>query len=179
MDKEKVVMFDSPEAAEYRTNISGWVSRNGLYWGNDERAARYDGCTHIKCEDCGQPVKRGYLICDDCRVKRDSQKYNAMPKEKWNGKGGLVSYGTDLYFWSWEEVDAYCFDNDITEEDLQLVICKPQYLPLLSKYDYGCDELPEDGELPDKVIEAIENFNKVIKKVGPVSWIEGNKAAVR
>lgn len=33
---EEIVMYNSPEAATYRTDIKGWVSRNGLYCGRDE-----------------------------------------------------------------------------------------------------------------------------------------------
>jgi len=80
---KEMVMFNSDQAAQFRTNLSGWVSRNGRYFGNDERAARYDGCTHTICEDCGNPVDRGYLICQECREKRDKSKYDAMPKV-WN-----------------------------------------------------------------------------------------------
>jgi len=66
----KIIMFDSNEAANFQTGLSGWVSRQGHYWGNDERAARYDGCTHTHCEDCREPVDRGRLICLPCHEIR-------------------------------------------------------------------------------------------------------------
>ncbi len=172
--QEEIVMFDSTKAARFQTNISGWVSRQGHFWGNDERAARYDGCTHVRCEDCGKPVERGWLICPQCREVRQVKKYKALPREKWNGEDGLYSDAFDKYFWSWDDVENYCEEEMLDIKDLRLVICEPCYLPLLDG-DYGCDELPEDGELPDKVIQAIENFNKVIKEIGVVSWIPGNK----
>ena len=179
MNTEKIVLFSSDEAAQFKTGISGWVSRHGQFYGADERTARYDGCTHVICEDCGKPVERGYLVCKSCRENRDKLRYEAMPKEVWNEKGGLYSKTHDKYFWSWDEVEDYCNDEEIKEEDLRLVICIPEYLPLLDSSDYGCDELSEDGELPDAVIQAIEDFNKVIKETGAVSWSAGNKAAVR
>ena len=40
---EEIVVYNSPEAATYRTDIKGWVSRNGLYCGQDEDLARYKG----------------------------------------------------------------------------------------------------------------------------------------
>lgn len=40
MSDKSVIMFDSPEAATYRTDIKGWVSRDGRYYGEDERGAR-------------------------------------------------------------------------------------------------------------------------------------------
>jgi len=60
---------------------------------------------------------------------------------------------------------------------LRLIICEPNYLPLLD-YDYGCDELADEGELPDAVIQAIEDFNKIIKETGAVSWSPGKKAVL-
>ena len=46
---EQIVMRDSPESAQYRTDLKGWVSRDGFYFGDGpqgERTARYAGCTH-------------------------------------------------------------------------------------------------------------------------------------
>lgn len=179
MDKTKeIVMFNSPEAAQYKTNISGWVSRDGRFFGNDERTARYAGCTHTICEDCGQPVERRRLICKNCEEKRAITKFNAMPKEVWNEEGGLYSDSHDKYFWSWDEVEEYCEDEGVKEEDLRLIICKPNYPRQLTE-DYFCDELSEDGELPDSIVQAMEAFNKVLEKSAPLSWYPGNKAAIR
>jgi len=100
-----------------------------------------------------------------------------MPKEEWNEVGMLYSDSDDKYFSSWDEIEDYCEDEEIEIDKLRLIICEPQYLPLISS-DYGCDELTEDGELPDSVEQAIENFNKVIKEVGAVSWIPGKKAVI-
>lgn len=173
----KVVLFDSNEAAHFQTGLSGWVSRHGHYWGNDERAARYDGCTHTHCEDCGEPVDRGRLICPQCHENRQIMRYTAMPKEKWNEEGMLYSDAIDKYFSSWGEIKDYREDNGIGINQLRLIICEPNCLPLISD-DYGCDELAEDGELPDSVEQAIEDFNKVIKAAGPVSWEPGKKAVI-
>jgi len=173
----KMVMFGSNEAAHFQTGLSGWVSRHGHYWGNDERAARYDGCTHTNCEDCGEPVDRGRLICPQCHESRQIKRYENMPKEEWYGIGMLYSDSADKYFSDWGEVDDYLEDEESTIESLRLIICVPNYLPLLAD-DYGCDELAEDGELPDGAIQAIEDFNKAIKAVGVVSWYPGKKAAL-
>jgi len=173
----EMVMFGSDEAAHFQTGLSGWVSRHGHFWGNDERAARYDGCTHTYCEDCGKPVDRGRLICPKCNESRDVKRYAAMPKEEWYEVGMVYSAATDKYFSSWDEVDEYCEEEDTEIDKLRLVICEPNYLPLLAD-DYGCDELAEDGELPDGAIQAIDDFNKAIKAVGAVSWYPSKKAAL-
>jgi len=173
-----VVMFDSNEAAQYRTNLSGWVSRHGHFMGTDERAARYDGCTHTRCEDCGEPVDRGRLICPKCYEIKQIKRYEAMPKEVWDETGMLYSDAADRYFQSWDEVEGYLEDEDGTIESLRLIICVGQSLPLLPD-DYGCDEIAEDGELPDAAAEAIEKFNEAIKAIGVVSWFPGKIAAIK
>ncbi|EKB5404420.1 hypothetical protein OOP60_004875 [Salmonella enterica] len=48
--KEKIVMMDSDEAASIRT-LTGWVDRQGRFWGNDEYQARWCGATHRKCKN--------------------------------------------------------------------------------------------------------------------------------
>ena len=176
-ETEMVILFGSDEAAHIQTGISGWVSRRGRFFGDDERAARYDGCTHILCEDCGSPCPKGRLVCGKCSDVRDEKRYQSMPKEEWDGEGMLYSDAADKYFSDWEDVEDYCEDEDIEVSKLRLVICEPNYLPFIND-DFGCDELAEDGELPDTIIQAIEDFNKVIKETGAVSWYPGKRATI-
>jgi len=176
-NETKMVMFDSDEAATYKANISGWVSRHGRFLGNDERAARYDGCTHTRCEDCGEPVDRGRLVCPQCHENRQIKRYDAMPKEEWNGEGMIYSAAADRFFRDWDDVENCLEDEGGTADSLRLIICEPEYLPPIPD-DYGCDELAEDGELPDEVAQAIEEFNKVIIAAGAVSWFPGKKAVL-
>jgi len=175
--EKQMVIFNSDEAAQYRTNLEGWVSRHGRYWGNDERAARYDGCTHRPCEDCGEPTEKGWLVCNVCREKRDKVRYEALSEKIWNEEGLIYSDAVQKYFSSWDEVKEYCDEEEIEVGALRLLICDEQYLPLLAD-DYGCDELADDGELPDAAIEAIEKFNEAIRNVGAVSWYPGKFRAI-
>jgi len=100
-----------------------------------------------------------------------------MPKEEWDEKGMLYSDLDGKYFSSWGKVEDYAEDKEIGIDKLRLIICEPQYLPLIPD-DYGCDELPQDGELPDDVIQAINDVNKVIRASEPISWYPGRKAAI-
>jgi hypothetical protein len=178
METTEIVLFNSDKSAKLQTGITGWVSRHGRFFGSDERAARYDGCTHRACEDCGSPVERGRLVCETCSALRDVARYNTMPKGTWDGKGMVYSVTHDRYFSSWDEVEQFCEDEEIPTKALHLVICEPQHLHLLDPLDYGVDEMAEDGELPDKVITAIEAFNDVIKETPPVSWTPGKFAVI-
>ena len=90
----------------------------------------------------------------------------------------MCSSDLDRYFQDWDQVEEFCEDEGVEIGKLRLIICEPHYLPLLDASDYGCDDLAEDGELPDTVLEAIDEFNKVIKAEPPISWFPGNKAAI-
>jgi hypothetical protein len=69
MKDEKMILDTSDEAAKFVTGISGWVSRDGHFCGNDERIARYIGSTHKLCE-CGNIVEKMWIKCDRCRARK-------------------------------------------------------------------------------------------------------------
>ncbi|HVZ80322.1 MAG TPA: hypothetical protein VHE12_05895 [bacterium] len=176
--KSLVVMEDSPEAASYRTDIRGWVSRTGLYCGDgpdSERCARYDGSTHKKCEKCSAVISRNSW-CSACHDKADKEAYLKMPKKKWDGVGGLCVDG-DRYFWSIEEAEDYAEELGIKFEDLPLVICEPQYAPEIDPDELFLDLLPEDQGLHEvypELYQAIEKVNELIRlKKKPLSWWAG------
>ncbi|CAM5998730.1 unnamed protein product [Sphagnum balticum] len=62
-------------------------------------------------------------------------------------------------------------------QDLRLRICQPVFGRRIDD-DYFCDELAEDGEVPDIIREAMENLNKAIVDAGPLSWYPSKYAAV-
>lgn len=170
-------MFDSSEAATLKT-VTGWVSRDGRFYGDDERIARYAGCTHQACDQCEAIVPRGRLICDACRNKATAAKYSALEAKEWDGETPLALFDCDTYFFDFESVEDYCDQNDCKVEDLQLVICTPIKPALLSADDLFCDSLPEDGETPDAVKDAVEAVNQAIIAAPPFSWYPGKFRAV-
>ena len=170
--EELVVMYDSPEAASIQT-VTGWVSRTGQFWGHDEHMARYCGATHGKCKKCGE-VAELRSFCRSCQNALDIEKYNAMPREPWDGTAMIYSDAKDQYFSDPEEaLDA--LEEGETLEGLRLVICEPNYLHELDSETW-VDELPEDGELPDAVQSALDALNAAIRKAGPSSWSPGKTA---
>jgi len=177
---DEMILSSSSGSAQFKEGISGWVSRRGFFFGKDERAARYDGCTHIECEDCHGPAPKGWLVCDKCKEKRAVDRYEKREREEWDEKGMLYSEVADRYFSSWDEVADYLEEyNEQTGGplSLRLVICEPVFLSPVDE-DNWSDDLAEDEELPDAVATALAEFNTVLREAAPVSWRPGKKAVV-
>jgi len=178
---ELVVLPESDEAAKLQT-VTGWVSREGHFYGADERAARYDGSTHRQCE-CGAFVKKhGWMSCEKCRAAKDRLAYQGLEFVEWDGETPLTLYSGDRYFFDEDDVYDYCEDQDLDPADLDLVVCEPEYGREIDPDDWACDFLPEGHSLseaaPD-IYQAIESLNQVIRgreaRKDPLSWFPGTK----
>jgi hypothetical protein len=175
-DKPKV-MYDSPEAAHTKT-VTGWASRNNHFYAdgpNAEHFARYDGCTHRTCE-CGKDMEKHWIKCEKCRQKDSCERYLKKPFKEWDGESPLTTYDDDRYFWDEDDLFDYCEENDISPEDLNLVIAEPQYATEITGECWS-DLLPDDQDIGDvypELAEAIEKVNELIrKKEKPLSWTAG------
>jgi hypothetical protein len=176
MRNEKLILDTDPEAATYRTDIKGWVSRDGIFYGDgpaNERTARYAGCTHRACNRCGKPTEKHWLRCNGCRDLADRERHEAKPTAEWNGSDYLYSEALDEYFPDLDEVDDRLEEGQ-TLADLMLVICTPNHVRPLES-DYCCDELADDGDLPSEVEEAMDAFNKAVAGI-VLSWSPGKYA---
>ncbi|MGJ0580578.1 DNA N-6-adenine-methyltransferase, partial [Xenorhabdus bovienii] len=79
-----VVMHDSSEAASIKT-VTGWVSRDGQFWGDDERMARYCGATHRQCENNpNHPIIAMRDYCELCHTEERHNRFNAMERQQWD-----------------------------------------------------------------------------------------------
>ena len=174
LPETKIIMYDSEEAAIYRTDIKGWVSADGIFCGDGkqgENSARYRGATHTKCE-CGEVIKmRTYTICDNCRHKKAVERYNALPFKEWDGSP-VCTWDVDKYFFNEDDLNEYCYDNEL--ETVNLLFCVPNQWQQIEP-DYWADEMPEDddGELPTVLKIAVDNLNAVIKTLKPISYSPG------
>lgn len=181
MEEKKIIMYDSPEAATYRTNIKGWVSSQGHYWGNGEageRAARYDGSTHKKCEDCGTViVAKGSTICDECRFTRRCREYNKLPYKEYDGSPVALPDG-GKYFFTESDILDYIEemedDGEKIPKQIDLLFCEENYYRPVD-IDLWADEAPEDwdGELPKEMQDALDKLNEVISRMPPQSYSPG------
>ena len=174
--KDEIINYDSPDAATYQAGLSGWVSRRGFYFGDDpnsEDMARWDGCTHKSCQYCGASTPKGYTACDDCRRKREIERYEAMPRAEWDGVVMLYSNATGKYYADLDDLEDD-LDEGETLADLRLVICEPEYVRQLD-VDFFEGQIPDDGSLPPAVEAAMDAFNSSVAGI-IVSWSPGKKA---
>lgn len=169
--KEKEIILPEDDRAAKLTTVKGWVSRSGRFWGNDERMARWEGSTHKKCE-CGQLMGRDYTRCHECQDKKSIEAYYKMPFKEWDGKVALYDDASDRYFFDEESVREYHEDEGLELKDARLIICEPNYLRTI-EYDYWDDCLPEDGDLPEELVELVEKVNEYCRKSKPISWSPG------
>jgi len=175
MEKE-IIMYDAPDIVEFRTNIEGWVSKKDRrFFGtgdNAEHMARYHASTHSKCE-CGAVKATPYIRCDSCRHKSVQTKYAELPFKEWDGKTFLCTFWDETYFQDEEALYDYCYDNEIANaNELNLVICAPNYLPEI-QFEQFEDEMPEDMGINDvapDIYKKIIELNKEIHAHGPISW---------
>lgn len=176
MEKEQV-LYDSPEAAQLKTNLSSWLSRDGRLFGENEHLACYCGATHINCEDCGE-VRRINTNCEPCWEKKQKEKFDLMPFEKWDGEAPVAIFVTDTYFFDLGYFLHYCDVHELKPEEIDLVFCEPNYANQIDA-DYWCDDIFEGGELPAEMAEALDKSNEIIGRNKTIlSWSPGNKRAI-
>lgn len=156
---------------EYRTDIKGWVDKDGIFYGKDKKRAIYANITHKTCE-CGEIMPKFYSRCSKCSHTTIVEQYNKLEYKEWDGETPLTLYDDDKFFWGEDEVEEYLEDNELEIEDLMLIICEPNYLWEVES-DYWEDILDEDMNLPSEVEKKLEELNKAIRESKPVSWGEG------
>jgi hypothetical protein len=163
--EEKIIMYDSPEAAKQVT-VTGWVSSDGRFYGSDEHLARWAGSTHNKCE-CGNIVKKSWLKCESCREKMDDDKFLSLPFKEWNGSDVVCTKDCDKYLFSASDVLYYMTEEfDEPLQELDLIICEDEPLQTVGE-DFWLDGMPDDAELPDALLKALKNLNNVIESLPP------------
>lgn len=185
---QDVILPGDERAATYRTDLCGWVSRDGQYCGTGphaEACARGFGSTHRPCEDCGTPVRKpGWSVCHACREKRKDVAYAALPVEEWDGVTPICEYDGDGYLFDEDDVEMYL--EDLADPaSARFVKAIPIYGEQVDA-DYWHGSLPDDEDgLPDWLAEALDALNATIRAHGPqgeiptpLSWLPG-KVAVR
>lgn len=174
----KEIIFPESEEAAKKVTVEGWVSRNGRFYGSNEYIARYDGSTTRHCEKCGKPTREKYfLLCDECRLAKDTEKYLSYPEADWDGETILYSERVDRFFYEPYDVFDATLCYELTVEDLRLIVCEPEYYRIIDPYEFYSNNLPDEGDtLPKEIIDAFELLNDAIDKCKEAaSWIPTNK----
>jgi len=197
--KDEIVMRDSAQAAQAVsvkmtsddgkvTEFSGWLSRGG-YLFEDERGARYHGCTHCKCERCGNVyLKNSY--CERCSDKRQRKAWLEKPIVEWDGETFLYSVACQEYFSERCEIVEYLAESDnrieefaahdnVVVVDLMLVLCKPVEYHTVDAYDIYDGDIPEDGDVDDEILQAFDELNaKIAAHKRPICWVPGEQRVI-
>ena len=175
MSKDKI-LYNSDEAAQFKTGLSGWVSRDGRFFGENEHLARYCGCTHKNCDKCGNEILVN-SYCDSCHAKSRDEKFKSYELVDWDGKTPFAIFDSDEYFFDFDSFTDYVADNELSKNDLQLVLCEPNYMREVEN-DYWEDELPDgdDSYIPDDILSALKTLNDLIGyKKTILSWSQSDK----
>lgn len=175
MTTEMILKTDD-RAAKYVTNISGWVDRNGYFWGADENQARWSGCTHIECDKCGAIHERN-SYCRPCHDKKMIEKFNALEKRDWDGEIPLHLDNTDYYFFDKGGLLDYIEESELELSELRLALCKPVKMSTIDQC-YLLDDMHEDAELPDSVETALTELNTAILEAETITWEPDKYAAI-
>jgi hypothetical protein len=174
-----MIMIDSDDAATYQTGLSGWVSRHGLFFGDDERAARFNGCTHVHCSACGAPTPNSYTHCEACRKSRRIERFNALESRPWDGRDPVYLFDHDEFFFDEQAFLDWCDADDTDPASVRLVFAEPVVHPGFDA-SYFDNHMPEDWDycLPDRIQQALDALNVAIRDAGPMCWREGKVRAV-
>jgi len=180
-DDPLVVLEDEDGAAFYRTNISGWVSRLGNFYGDDknsERMARYNGCTHRMCS-CGQLIAKeyGYTKCPKCRENIYREIWEKREGKEWDG-GPAYSDGFEKFFADYDEFFEWCCefysDNGMMPESqsVRLFLTREIFFQelevedILERHEFEGSSSPFDLGF----IEALKKLNEEIQKQPAYGW---------
>lgn len=165
-NNNEIILIDSDKAAKFVTDISGWVNSKGHFYGNNEHAARYDGCTHTYCKECGAICQKYYTLCENCRSVKQDDKYSSMQQKHDPDCEYYYSYVTDEYY-TYEDL-IYLYQNAELDHPskLQLILTTPEFgynYTLTDEYfsDITCDD---SVYIPADIQDAMDEFNRILMR---------------
>lgn len=168
------------EAAEHRTNISGWVCKTcRRFYGDEEgaeRTARYCCEKDHECgtEGCNGRAGKPWIYCDPCIKKRADARWAGLEQVAWDGDTPLVLFDDDHYFFDVDDLEYFLDEEGLTLEKIQLVIAEEDRKPRFDIQEFLCDYLPE-GEDVDGAEKLDKFVNRWIGNNVPSSWVPSKK----
>lgn len=168
------------EAAEYRTNIKGWICKTcRRFYGDEEgaeRTARYCCEKDHACDTtgCTNRAKKPYVFCEPCISRRDEERWLKMPEVEWDGVHPLCIFDDDRYFFDIDDLEQYLEETETPIEKVRLVLCEEDPKPHFSMDDHVSDYMGENGDVgPTKKID--DTVNRWIDKNVPQMWVAGKE----
>jgi len=179
MNKNDIILYEDSDIVKYMTNIEGWVeTESRRYWGTNkdsEHMARYSACTHKRCK-CGNIMRKYFTLCKKCREEKRTERYFKREWKKYDSDVPVYSDKYDEYFYDYEDIFDFCGIEGIEPDELNLIICEPNYCHTIDPYDYYIDISPDgvDDYLPDEILDAFDKLNKTITECKTaISWEPG------
>lgn len=100
-----------------------------------------------------------------------TESFLKLTEVDWDGESPVYSDINDTYYNDLDHAECDLEENQ-TLEDLQLLACRPEYVRPLDE-SYCEDILPEDGELPKEILDAMDEFNRKVEGI-IISWYATN-----
>lgn len=172
----KNIHYHSDKAASLQT-VTGWVSSDGRFFGNDEHLARWVGCTHKTCP-CGKITSKHYTICNTCQEEKRAERYRVMPEGN-PGEDMVYSDSGQRYFNDVDDALDYAAEEGCSIADLDLVCCEPVHMKEVDP-EIWADDLPEDFSFddcaPKGIRDKIFELNAMIREHKVIlSWWPGKE----
>ena len=116
-------------------------------------------------------------MCDDCRAKKDHDRWYSKPEVDWDGEWPIAEHNTDKYFFTDSDLLDYIEENYEDAESIDDVLnslrltschqCKPRTFDV---NEWLCDDLPDDGEVNDAG-SIDDRINAILSEIGTVSFM--------
>lgn len=174
MENTKEVLYDEAPI-EFRTNIKGWVSSDGRFWGNGEDAegmARYHECTHKTC-DCGNTMEKLYTKCSSCRSVASGERYKALEFKEWDGKAPLCLWNDDKFFFDSDQLEEWLEDQENDGSGYRFVLAEKGKMSGVNINEINDEYRTEDEDLTDfhpEIAAKVKELNDLIENTEPRIW---------
>ena len=176
--RDKPIILEAEADVEYK-QVSGWVTKDGYFFGEDEERARLHTATHKKClRDSTHPIFTKNSYCQVCYQLARDAKYESMEVVEWDGESYLTVFDDDKFFRDYETLNDYAEELGVAVDDLKLIICEKVGIPQIDVAIW--DDLVEEYDMiPSEILYALEHLNQIIEDHGSdVMWQQGNKRVV-
>ncbi|MGJ1193845.1 hypothetical protein ACR788_21760 [Sphingobacterium siyangense] len=133
--------------------------------------------THDDCSKCGREFKKDYssdTICFNCRHIDNIEKFNNFQLVEWDGETPLYLWDLDTYFFDYESMEDYCFENETEISELRLVLCEKSHFNYVDYEDFA-QEVHEDWEPSKELKNKLDEFNKFLESQSTDSWFPSKK----